>query len=98
MTENQVVLTSATIPELVASIVAGLKEREDGKGIAEAQPDEVLSSDDACRLLKITQPTLRSYRDLGYFDVHRLGARTFYLRSELIEGIRNAGKRKRVAR
>jgi hypothetical protein len=52
--------------------------------LSEKNKDELLTQEQAAKLLCITKQTLISYQKKGRLNAHRLGKRTYYKRGELL--------------
>jgi len=52
--------------------------------LSEKNRDELLTQEQAAKLLSVTKQTLISYQKKGRLNAHRLGKRTYYKRGELM--------------
>jgi excisionase family DNA binding protein len=86
---DQVLFSPVPVSELLAEIT-NVVRRE----IAATKPaggetaDDLLSREEAAKLLRITLPTLRERTKEGRLRGYRMGARVLYRRSEVIASLR----------
>lgn len=86
--DQQVVLTSMIVTDLVAEIARAVRVELDARAqVAQSPPEELLTRQQAAELLGITLPTLREYTRQGYLTGYRLGTRVRYRRNELVDGL-----------
>jgi excisionase family DNA binding protein len=95
MSEN-LVLTSVTLDELcnkVAERVLQLKESNPTK-VLDSKEGEIVSRENAAKMLGITLPTLRRYTVEGLIPSYRIGSRVRYKKSEILDSLKATTKRK----
>jgi excisionase family DNA binding protein len=87
--DNQIILTGTTVKALVQEIAKAVSQELAAK-LPTDQPaqDDLLSREEAARLLHITLPTLRQRTKEGRLRGYRMGARVLYRRSEVIASLR----------
>lgn len=80
--------------ELVRDIAQAVRAEIAAQPSAPAEPEELLTRDQAAQLLQITLPTLRSYTRQGLLSGYRIGARVRYKRSEVLGSLAPIRSRK----
>ncbi|MCT4586650.1 MAG: helix-turn-helix domain-containing protein [Carboxylicivirga sp.] len=81
------------VSESAISRIVGDEVEKRLKKILQPNPDEIkddkLSKVKAAKFLDISVPTLHKLVKAGKFKEHSLGARKYYLKSELISALKN---------
>jgi excisionase family DNA binding protein len=95
MSEN-VVLTSITLDELSTKVAEKILQCQEVAPIKSTGPteNEIVSRELAAKMLGITLPTLRRYTLDGLIPSYRIGSRVRYKKSEILDSLKAATKRK----
>jgi predicted DNA-binding transcriptional regulator AlpA len=86
--ENERVLIATDAKTLKEVLSELFKQRNDVKELPEFEGDRI-SKPKAAKLAGISIPTLDKQIKLGKFKQYSLGTRRYFLRSEIIEALRN---------
>jgi len=87
--DNHIILSGTTVASLVQEIAKAVsKELATKPPTDQPAQDDLLSREEAARLLHITLPTLRQRTKEGRLRGYRMGARVLYRRSEVIASLR----------
>tara|TARA_B100000378_G_scaffold139865_1_gene113058 strand:+ start:47 stop:340 length:294 start_codon:yes stop_codon:yes gene_type:complete len=76
-------LTVEVLENLIESAVKKALE-ENSSHLPNFQPEKLLTRKEACKLLKISSPTLTFYTNEGHIPYHKIGSRVRYKKSELL--------------
>ena len=93
-TNTERIIYSIELDELVRRICDEMERRMGKRGVSVAQSveqplvEELLTREQAARLLGITLPTLREYTRRGWVDGYRIGTRVRYKRSEVLGSLK----------
>lgn len=94
--DTQVIVTGTTVESLIQEIAQAVsRELTSLTPVPRSEQDDLLSREEAAKLLRITLPTLRNRTKEGRLKGHRMGNRVLYLRSEVIAALQgNPGPEK----
>lgn len=84
---EDVLLSPIPCADLVRDIAQAVRAEIAAQPSAPAEPEELLTREQAAQLLRITLPTLRSYTRQGLLNGYRIGARVRYKRSEVLASL-----------
>jgi hypothetical protein len=87
--ENSIILhniSPADLEELIRKVVSE-QLQEFRKNNTTESPDELLTREDACLLLKISLTSLWNWTKKGKLKAYGIGNRVYYKRGELIESL-----------
>lgn len=79
-------LTPSDLEELIKKVVCEQLKAFKGNASSE-NPDELLTREDACLLLKISLTSLWNWTKKGKLKAYGIGNRVYYKRGELIESL-----------
>lgn len=86
--DNQIIVSGTTVKALVQEIAKAISQELAANAVP-VQPshDDLLSREEAAKLLRITLPTLRQRTKEGRLRGYRMGARVLYRRSEVLQSL-----------
>jgi excisionase family DNA binding protein len=85
---DRIVLFPIPIADLISEIAKAVREEVvSSQQGATAEHDDLLSREEAAKLLRITLPTLRQRTKEGRLRGYRMGARVLYRRSEVLQSL-----------
>ena len=91
---QEIIFTSLSKIELADAIREVIKaELLDYSSGSKIQEDELLTENDAKKLLLVSKVTLKKWRDEGRIKFHRIGSRIRYKRSEILEALESTPSR-----
>lgn len=79
-------LSPMDLEELIRKVVSEQLE-EFRKNLSTEKPDELLTREEACKLLKINATTLWHWTKKGKIIAYGIGNRVYYKRAELMESL-----------
>jgi excisionase family DNA binding protein len=86
--DNQVFLSGTTVSDLVQEITKAVSQELAARLPSDKSgADDLLSREEAAKLLRITLPTLRKRTKEGRLRGYRMGARVLYRRSEVLQSL-----------
>lgn len=96
---TDIILTGAPVAEFIKRLVDELSPqirliiREEIQQSAQNSLEEkYISEKEARKILPVTAPTFRSYRNQGLFPSYRIGSRIFYKHAEVLEATKRIKK------
>jgi len=88
---DQVLFSPVPVSELLAEITQVVRREIAATRPADGEKaDDLLSRQEAAKLLRITLPTLRQRTKEGRLRGYRMGARVLYRRDELMQALQRA--------
>jgi len=69
-------------------------QEELGKMEPPQEKGELISSEEACKLLGVSKPTLHSWKVRGDIPFYRMGSKVFFKRHEIMSSLKAGGLKK----
>ncbi|PKA97359.1 excisionase family DNA binding protein [Flavobacteriaceae bacterium MAR_2009_75] len=87
---DNVIFSTEKIDKLVETIAeaVSLKLKAESKNKSSTDEDELLTRDEASKLLKIDQSTLYHWTKSGRISAYAIGARRYYKKNELLQSLK----------
>lgn len=86
-------LSTQEAVEAIAQRVMQLQtERPEPNPKQEQEAESPISIDEACTLLRISRPTLNTWRARGLIRAHQIGRRVYLFKSELLKALEQSRK------
>lgn len=85
MLKNHIALLPIPLEELKQELMNGIREELTKLEETTTLNEEFIKSDEACKMLKISNVTLTDWRRRGIIKYYKLGSRVFFKRSEILQ-------------